>query len=253
MLTRDSLAQNQGPNKTLPQIQLHSEQPLLSPPYYVPVLDKPLPPPIPHPSSVVDPSGSTPTQSFMTQSRGPPSAFQNQLQGRPRASLEDAGDRESNKQSFRTGSSQSFYPKAFSTDEGHISNHASRPPTTNYNSVTSSPGRNSVHPPIANRKMQQNPPTSFPRQIPPTTVQTQTPHLSQRSLANQDLQAANVNGNNDNNNMSMIGVASNRTSPPRLQGTPKSDYAIDLPPEFALFHVSLTLSFRSLFLYILYL
>jgi len=192
------------------------------------------------------------------QNRAPPSAFQNQPQGRPRASLDDAGNRES-KQFSRPPSSQSFYSgQTPNTDESLISNHASRSPTANNNNPITSPPRRKaslsntkvgpqILPPIANRKMHQNPPASLGRQIPPTTAQTQTPHLLQRSVANQDLQLANINGN-----MPMIGAPSSQTNMQSglqdTQGTPISDRGIDLPPEFALFQVS-----YSQFHYVLYL
>ena len=97
-------------------------------------------------------------------------------------------------------------------------------------------------PPIVNRKMnQQNPPApTFGRQnLLPTTTQTQTLHLSQRSSAeNQDLQPAN--------DMPMIGASSTQMDFQQqqsdIQASDRSD--IDLPPEFAaLFHVSYSFYF----------
>ena len=242
---QDSLAQNQSPNKALSPIQsvhVHSEQPALTPPALnAPILNKPLPPPILSPSAP-DPSGSTPTQSSIKQKHTPPTAFQSQ--NRPHISLDQVENKES-KQSYQTPSTQ---------PESHL---PSRPPPTinKNNSVTSPPPprRNSslsstnsgpqILPPIANRKMHQNtPPASFGRQNLPTPTQSQTPHPFQRStVTNQDLQPDNVN-----TNMSMIGASSTRMGTNTaavndIQGPPISD-TVDLPPEFALFHVSLSLS-----------
>lgn len=162
--------------------------------------------------------------------------------------MDDAGD----KQFSRPPSAQSFYSVQTShTDQGLIPIPASRPATanSNNNSLTSPHKRNSplsngpqTLPPLVNRKMHEQPP-AFGRQNLPTTVQTQTPHLFQSSsAANQDLRPTNVTTLNGNN---MIGASSTPMGiqPSTAQGTPQSDrLEVDLPPEFALFHVSYLLS-----------
>ena len=233
----DSLAQNQVPSKSQAPVQSVHVQPPLTPP--APILNKPLPPPSP-PVSNADPSGSTPTQSFMSgnkQTRPPPSAFQNQPL------------------SAHVDSSSSYFPSFSSAQTSNtlISNPASRRPSTS-SSLTSPSKRNpsplsnanlppQMLPPIVNRKMnQQNPPApTFGRQnLLPTTTQTQTLHLSQRSsVENQDLQPAN--------DMPMIGASSTQMDLQQqqlsdIQASDRSD--IDLPPEFAaLFHVSYSFYF----------
>ena len=152
----------------------------------------------------------------------------------------------------------SSFSRSFSSARTSNSNPASPHPSTS-NSLTSPSKRNplsnanlppQILPPIANRKMiQQNPPPTFGRQnLLPTTAQTQTLHLSQpSSVANQDLQPANVYANMP---MTIIGASPTQMGMQQqqndIQGSQVSDHSdIDLPPEFAeLFHVSYPFTFH---------
>ena len=163
------------------------------------------------------------------QSRPPPSAFQNQ----PPNGLVDTS----------SSSSDSF--SSAHTSNTLISNPASRRPSSpskrNPTPLSNANMPPQMLPPIVNRKMNQQipPPPAFGRQnLLPTTTQTQTLHLSQpSSLANQDLQPANVNAN-----MPMIGASSTQMD---IQQQSDAQVDIDLPPEFAaLFHVSYSFTFH---------
>ena len=200
-------------------------------------VDKPLPSPVAMYAQSLVSTPPVTRRATASRTQGPPPSFQPPSKGvRSRASL-DLRDLE-NKPLPAPGAAQAYYWQ-----------EPSSPPPSNYKFAPKTPPKRngSVSTPATPQiaKMQPTPPAGYSSQGPPTPAaeimggRSISPPASKAPISRRDFPPHN--GLNNTRNRPVNGMSIGESQHALSQdahGTPMSDRALDLPPEFALFQVS---------------